>query len=73
MILFMNQSEQTMEEGQSKGNQAMQALQRITQGTDEAASQTEEFFVDKRAVRNQPSNGRKHEPNFECDASVGVV
>lgn len=38
VILFMNQSEQTMEEGQSKGNQAMQALQRITQGTDEAAS-----------------------------------
>lgn len=36
VILFMNQSEQTMEEGQSKGNQAMQALQRITQGTDEA-------------------------------------
>ncbi|ENM3890313.1 methyl-accepting chemotaxis protein, partial [Vibrio cholerae] len=35
VILFMNQSEQTMEEGQSKGNQAMQALQRITQGTDE--------------------------------------
>lgn len=26
VILFMNQSEQTMEEGQSKGNQAMQAL-----------------------------------------------
>lgn len=40
----MNQSEQTMEEGQSKGNQAMQALQRITQGTDEAASQTERIF-----------------------------
>ncbi|MEG9413536.1 methyl-accepting chemotaxis protein [Vibrio cholerae] len=44
VILFMNQSEQTMEEGQSKGNQAMQALQRITQGTDEAASQTERIF-----------------------------
>lgn len=74
VILFMNQSEQTMEEGQSKGNQAMQALQRITQGTDEAASQTERiFFVDKRAVRNQPSYGGKHEPNFERDASVGVV
>ncbi|HHI5411643.1 TPA: methyl-accepting chemotaxis protein [Vibrio metoecus] len=44
VILFMNQSEQTMEEGQSKGNEAMQALARITQGTNEAASQTEMIF-----------------------------
>ncbi|ENM5777470.1 HAMP domain-containing protein [Vibrio mimicus] len=44
VILFMNQSEQTMEEGQNKGNQAMQALEKITQGTNEAASQTEMIF-----------------------------
>ncbi|PAR58551.1 hypothetical protein CGT91_18885, partial [Vibrio metoecus] len=31
-------------EGQSKGNEAMQALARITQGTNEAASQTEMIF-----------------------------
>lgn len=55
VILFMNQSEQTMEEGQSKGNQAMQALQRITQGTDEAASQTERIFSSIKKSCPQPA------------------
>ncbi|MFG0606801.1 methyl-accepting chemotaxis protein [Vibrio mimicus] len=44
VIQFISQSEQTMEEGQRKGNEAMEALTKITLGAEQAASQTDVIF-----------------------------